>query len=124
MVPNSARFWKVRPMPSAAMPWAGVSSSERPSNWMLPSEKLYRRERQLNSVVLPAPLGPIRPTMWPCGTEKETLSSAVMPPKRTLTPSTRSRSARLAGEAMIDSFHDGGRGGAAWLKQAPSGAGR
>src|SRR5512139_3291397 len=44
---------------------------------------------QLKSVVLPAPFGPIRPTMRPASTSKETLSSATMPPKRTPTPSTR-----------------------------------
>jgi hypothetical protein len=37
MVRNSARFWKVRPMPIAAMPYAGVPSNERPSKTMLPS---------------------------------------------------------------------------------------
>src|SRR5260370_10906629 len=45
----------------------------------------------LNSVVLPAPLGPIRPTMVPSGTVKETESSATMPPKRTLTSRTSSK---------------------------------
>src|SRR5947208_3639269 len=45
---------------------------------------------QLNSVVLPAPLGPIRPTMRPGATSKETPSSATMPPKRTATSCTRS----------------------------------
>ena len=34
---------------------------------------------QLNRVVLPAPLGPIRPQMLPCSTSKPTASKAVMP---------------------------------------------
>jgi hypothetical protein len=39
----------------------------------------------LNTVVLPAPFGPMTPTTWPSGTAKETSSSASRPPKRTLT---------------------------------------
>ena len=66
MLRNSARFWKVRPMPSAAMRWRGIGSSgcavEHGSS---PRSQSYRRDRQLNSVVLPAPFGPISPTMLP-----------------------------------------------------------
>ena len=36
---NSARFWKVRPMPSSAMRWAGRSRIERPSNRMSPAAR-------------------------------------------------------------------------------------
>src|SRR6516165_5472511 len=43
---------------------------------------------QLNSVVLPAPFGPISPQMAPQATSKLTFSSAVTPPKRIETPST------------------------------------
>src|SRR5262245_37733701 len=49
------------------------------------------RDRQLNSVVLPAPLGPIRPTICPSATSKVTLSRATIPPKRTV----RSRTERI-----------------------------
>src|SRR5689334_5650176 len=45
---------------------------------------------QLKSVVLPAPFGPIRPTMRPGATSNDTPSSATMPPKRTATSCTRS----------------------------------
>ena len=69
----------------------------------------YSRDRQLKSVVLPAPFGPMSPTMWPAATENDTLSSAVMPPKRTVTPSTRSKSARLAGKSMFNSWLGSGR---------------
>src|SRR5713226_7516993 len=44
----------------------------------------------LKSVVLPAPLGPIRPTTSPASTVKETRSSATTPPKRTLSSRTSS----------------------------------
>src|SRR5271167_4787209 len=40
---------------------------------------------QLKSVVLPAPFGPMRPTISASFTSKETPSSAVMPPNRTRT---------------------------------------
>src|SRR5688572_31571469 len=36
----------------------------------------------LNAVVLPAPFGPIRPTICPSRTSKETPSRATMPPNR------------------------------------------
>src|SRR6266545_1450150 len=49
------------------------------------------RERQLNSVVLPAPLGPMSPTICPSPTSNATLSRATMPPNRTV----RSRTARI-----------------------------
>src|SRR3954452_3758267 len=44
----------------------------------------------LKSVVLPAPFGPITPTMRPGSTSRLTASSAVSPSKWTCTPSTRS----------------------------------
>src|ERR1700687_3162603 len=46
---------------------------------------------QLKSVVLPAPLGPIRPQIAPRATSNETLSSAVTPPNRIVSPRTASR---------------------------------
>src|SRR4051794_5572763 len=57
---------------------------------------------QLKSVVLPAPFGPIRPTMRPGATPNETPSSATMPPKRTRTFSTRSSGALFC-ETLISS---------------------
>src|SRR5258708_17116206 len=48
---------------------------------------------QLNSVVLPAPLGPMTPTICPFWTSKLTPSSAAMPPKRTQTFVQRSSGA-------------------------------
>ena len=45
---------------------------------------------QLNSVVLPAPFGPIRPQIAPGATLNVTFSRAVTPPKRIDTPSTDS----------------------------------
>src|SRR3954453_9041681 len=42
----------------------------------------------LKVVVLPAPLGPIRPVMWPAYAVMSALLTAVTPPKRTVTSST------------------------------------
>ena len=44
----------------------------------------------LNSVVLPAPFGPISPVIVPGSAETDASSTAVMPPKRTVTPVTSS----------------------------------
>src|SRR4051794_1641802 len=44
----------------------------------------------LNSVVLPAPFGPIRPVMAPCCAARLTSVRALTPPNRTATPATRS----------------------------------
>src|SRR4051812_47099755 len=59
MVLNSPRCWKVRPIPARAMSWRGMSSSDRPSRSIDPRSTSHSRLRQLNSVVFPAPLGPI-----------------------------------------------------------------
>src|ERR1700716_1833750 len=48
----------------------------------------------LNSVVFPAPLGPIREKISPCRMSKLTSPTAVRPPKRLVTPATRSDTAR------------------------------
>src|SRR5436190_18479221 len=45
---------------------------------------------RLKQVVLPAPLGPIRPTMAPSATAKLTPLTAVRPPNRTVRSSTSS----------------------------------
>ena len=83
IVRNRARFWNVRPTPSAAMRCRGCSDKRCPSKWMDPVSQRYSRERQLNKVLLPAPLGPMRPRISPLRTSKLMPSSATMPPKRT-----------------------------------------
>src|SRR5207245_9491543 len=49
---------------------------------------------QLNIVVLPAPLGPMRANTSPPSTSKLTLSTATRPPKRLVTPLTRRMAAK------------------------------
>ena len=46
---------------------------------------------RLNSVVLPAPLGPMRPNSSPCATANETALTATTPPNWHVTPSTTSK---------------------------------
>src|SRR5574344_2904853 len=46
---------------------------------------------QLNTVVLPAPLGPISPTTLPSRTEKDTSLTAISPPKILVTLSSSSK---------------------------------
>ena len=50
-----------------------------------------------NSVVLPAPFGPIRPVMRPAGADSEAAFTASRPPKRCDTRSTASRGSAMAG---------------------------
>ena len=57
---NSRMFWKVRAMPFSVTD-AGSWGSRSPRSDTEPDVGAYRPVRQLNSVVLPAPFGPIRP---------------------------------------------------------------
>src|SRR5581483_7552082 len=64
-----------------------------PAAWIRPSWGRTRPVRTFTSVVLPAPLGPIRPVTAPAAMEIDTPSSARTPPKRQTTPvATRSGS--------------------------------
>src|ERR1700722_2272372 len=53
---------------------------------MSPSSGRNWPQTQLNRVVLPAPLGPTRPTLSPEPTSKLMACTALMPPKDLLTP--------------------------------------
>src|SRR2546430_936480 len=68
----------------------GVCSRVLPANSSSPASGLYRRVTTLKRVVLPAPLGPISPTICPFSTSRETSSIATMPPKRRVTLRTES----------------------------------
>src|SRR6202035_3828106 len=59
-----------------------------------------------NKVVLPAPFGLIRAVMRSGSTSSETLSTASNPPKRLLTPSTRSSGSAM-GLLRPQGFHGG-----------------
>ena len=55
----------------------------------------------MKQVVLPEPLGPMSPRISPGFTSKETLLSAVKPPKRLIRPLTPSTEGRRPGAAAV-----------------------
>ena len=74
-------FWNVRAMPLRVI-WCGLRpSSVAPSSVMSPVVGGSRPVIRLNTVVLPAPFGPIRPEIVPGRTAKETSCSTFRPPK-------------------------------------------
>src|SRR5690554_1564629 len=79
--------WNVRTMPALATLPAGSPASERPLKDHSPLSGLSKPVRRLNSVVLPAPLGPIRAVILPRWTSRWSTSTATMPPKARCTPS-------------------------------------
>ncbi len=100
--PNTSRRWKVRARPSRAN-WCGRAPvTSLPSTTIRPALGSCMPVATLNSVVLPAPFGPMRPMICPSCRSRLTLLTASRPPKRTLTSrsSTAGRSVltRAAGE--------------------------
>ena len=86
MFSKMRRFWKVRAMPSRAL-FAGESSvMSSPPSQTRPPDARCSLLMTLNSVVLPAPLGPMRATICPVRTAMVTSFTARRPPKSTDTP--------------------------------------
>ena len=69
----------------------------RPLKMMRPALTGSAPETRLNSVVLPAPLGPMRPVMEPARTASEQWSTARRPPKSLTTP----RTSKIAPASLI-----------------------
>ena len=67
---NSSMRWNVRPIPSRARRCVGTRVRSRPSNVTVPPSGLRMPSRQLKNVVLPAPFGPISPTISPASTSR------------------------------------------------------
>src|SRR6056297_53304 len=88
--------WKVRTMPLRATRWAGTPARSSPLNVQRPWSGVSNPVSRLNRVVLPAPLGPIRPVMSPAGISRWSTSTAVRPPKDRCTPSMVSMGSGLA----------------------------
>ena len=88
MVPKGRGIWKVRPRPSATRAWAGSASTARPPRRIVPALGRWLPARQSNRVVLPAPFGPISPTISAGETVKDSPSTATLPPNRLTTCST------------------------------------
>src|SRR3954453_22943287 len=88
--------WKVRTTPRRAT-WCGESlPRSRPSKDQVPVLGWSNPVSRLNSVVLPAPLGPIRPVMPPRWISRCSTATAVRPPKVRGTPSTTTIGSGLA----------------------------
>src|SRR5437867_6184185 len=95
-LPNGLTIWKVRQRPRAQISWAGTRETSRPSRRTRPSSGAKKPEMTLKRVVLPAPLGPMMPTISPGAARSETSRTAVRPPKRLVTASSSSIAARGA----------------------------
>ncbi len=87
---KSSTFWNVRAMPAPDDAVRRRAQQALAGELELPESGLYSRVITLKSVVLPAPFGPIRPTIWPGSTSSETSSIATIPPKRRVTLRTES----------------------------------
>src|ERR1700736_2988673 len=61
-----------------------------PANFIEPADGGSVPESMLKIVLLPEPLGPIRPRISPCSTLNDTLLTAVKPPNRFTNPLTSS----------------------------------
>src|ERR1700680_2903933 len=66
----------------------GFSTTSKPATVALPSEGGRKHVRTRMVVVLPAPLGPRKPTICPFSTSNEILSTATVRAYRLVRPST------------------------------------
>ena len=86
--PNGSRRWNVRASPWRARLNGASRVTSRSPRRTDPVVGGWRPQITLKSVVLPAPLGPMRPVMAPASASKETSSRARRPPKLTVTSRT------------------------------------
>src|ERR1039457_2713809 len=66
----------------------GFSSTSKPATLAVPMVGGRKQVRTRMVVVLPAPLGPRKPTIWPFSTSKEILSTATVRAYRLVRPCT------------------------------------
>src|SRR3984893_3446771 len=83
-------IWKVRARPWAARRYVGAPVTSRPKSVMAPALTGSEPEMRLNSVVFPAPFGPMRARRSPGRTASDTPPTACSPPKNLETPSSLS----------------------------------
>src|SRR5262245_54870829 len=83
-------FWTARATPHAETRSARQPVMSRPSNTRRPALGASTPVTRLNSVVFPAPFGPITAWMAPASTESATSATAVKPPNDFVNPSTAS----------------------------------
>ena len=92
---KSSSRWNVRASPSRAR-LVGLSLvMSRPSRTTRPEFGGSRPVMTLKSVVLPAPFGPMSPVTQPGSVSRLTVSSATLPPNRTVTSRTSSDAMEL-----------------------------
>ena len=75
-------------MPRLMMRCGATPAISAPSNRIEPAVGTSVPDSMLKIVLLPEPLGPIRPRISPCSTRNDTLLTAVKPPKRFTNPFT------------------------------------
>ncbi len=85
MFSKMRRFWKVRAIPRRALAAGDMWVISSPPSQTCPPEARCSLLITLNSVVLPAPFGPMRATICPVRTSRETSFTARSPPKSTET---------------------------------------
>ena len=96
---KSRESWKERPSPSRARAAAVRSVTSTPANSTMPSSGRRKPEMTSNSVVLPAPLGPMIPTISPWSACRVTSIRAALPPNCSETPRTSRARAAPSGAA-------------------------
>ena len=85
---NGRGSWKLRASPKCVRLCAGAPSMTFPSKRTVPVSLCNVPQMQLTSVLLPEPLGPMRPNRSPGATSRSMPSSAMKPPKRLERPLT------------------------------------
>src|SRR3984885_11323442 len=95
---NRLVIWKVRDTPSRARRCGGRRVISWPSNAIRPAVGGRAPAMALNSVVLPAPLGPMMARRWPRGTVRLTPSTA----RSASNATTTSESVRIGSETATD----------------------
>src|SRR5271165_4162152 len=87
--------WNVRAMPASTQATGPRPLMRAPSSLISPRSGVTWPAIELNSEVLPAPFGPIRPRISPCCTSKLISTFAATPPNDLLTRSTSSSTRAL-----------------------------
>jgi hypothetical protein len=84
---KTVAVWKVRPTPRRAIRCTFWPISSRPPNVAEPVARTSPEMASI-SVVLPAPLGPMRNRRSPGSTDRSTASTATKPSNETVSPET------------------------------------
>jgi len=98
-------IWKERTSPARARSWTGDPCSDFPSKTISPDVASSTPVSRLTKVVLPAPFGPMMPTISPLSTSKSIPSTALRSPNSLVRPwvSGTDISAHLRGLASVES---------------------